>query len=458
MTGIEIYKYLPKTNCKKCGFPTCLAFAMKVAQKQADISLCSELSEESSQILEAASRPPIRLVSIGKSKKIEVGNEVVLFRHEKTFFHQSGLVVRIRDTEPLDNLIPLVKEITDYSVERVGLKLSLDGFALANESKNADSFSKLVAAVSSNTDLPLILMSTDPAIARLALDKVGQDKPLIYAANRDNWQDMAQLALDYQCPLAVFEPQGLSQLAELAELVNKKGVEDIILDPEALGFANSVDTLTQLRRLAIKKNYRPLGYPVITFPGDNTTSAEEEMVLAAQHIAKYASIVVLDHFSPGAVYPLLTLRLNIYTDPQKPIQVAPGIYPINNPKETSPLAVTTDFSLTYFSIAGELQSSGFPSWLLVCDTGGLSVLTAWAAGKFNAARIAKTVKQFDAASNINHRSIIIPGYVAVIKGELEEELSEWEVMVGPREALDIGRYLKQNWIAHSIPSPLKGEG
>ena len=446
MTGIEIYKHLPKTNCKKCGFPTCLAFAMKVAQKQVDISLCPELSEESRNILEAASRPPIRLVSIGGNKKIEVGNEMVLFRHEKTFYHQPGLVIRIKDTDPLDSAIRLVKKITDYSVERVGLKLSLDGFALANESKDADSFSKLVAAVNSATDLPLILMSTEPTIMKLALDKVGQNKPLIYAANRENWQDMAQLALDYQCPLAVFEPQGLSQLAELTEMVSQKGVEDIILDPGALGFAESTDTLTQLRRLAIKKNYRPLGYPVITFPGDSTTSVEEEMALAAQHIAKYAGIIALDHFSPGAIYPLLTLRLNIYTDPQKPIQVAAGIYPINSPKETSPLAVTTDFSLTYFSIAGELQSSGFPSWLLVCDTGGLSVLTAWAAGKFNATRIVKTVKQFEVASNINHRSIIIPGYVAVIKGELEEELPGWEIMVGPREALDIGRYLKQKWI------------
>jgi len=446
MTGIEIYKHLPKTNCKKCGFPTCLAFAMKVAQKQADISLCPELSEESRKTLEAASRPPIRLVSIGGDKKVEVGNETVLFRHEKTFFHQPALVVRIKDTEPLDNVIRLVKKVTNYSVERVGLKLSLDGFALANESKDTDSFSKLVEIVNSNTDLPLILMSTEPAIMKLALDKVGPSKPLIYAVNRDNWQDMAQLALDYQCPLAVFEPQGLSQLAGLTEMVTQKGVEDIVLDPGALDFANSIDILTQLRRLAIKKNYRPLGYPVITFPGDNAASIEEEMVLAAQHIAKYAGIIVLDHFSPGAIYPLLTLRLNIYTDPQKPIQVAAGIYPINNPKGTSPLAVTTDFSLTYFSIAGELQSSGFPSWLLVCDTGGLSVLTGWAAGKFTPAKIAKTAKQFDVASNINHQSVIIPGYVAIIKGELEEELPGWKVMVGPREAIDIGNYLKREWI------------
>ena len=446
MNGIEIYKQLPKTNCKKCGFPTCLAFAMKVAQKQVDISLCPHLSEESIKILEAASRPPIRLVSIGNHNNIGVGNETVLFRHEKTFYNQPGLVVRIKDTEPLDYAIQLANEVTNYSVDRVGLELRLNGFALANESRNTEEFCKLIKAVVDSTDLPLILMSAEPATMNLALEEAAQDRPLIYAATRDNWQDMAQLALNYHCPLVVSEPQGLSQLAELSKLVSQKSVEDIILDPGVLDSSNSVDTLTQLRRLAINKSYRPLGYPIITFPCDGTSSVEEEALLAAQHIAKYAGIIVLAHFSPETIYPLLTLRLNIYTDPQKPIQVAAGLYPINDPKGTSPLAVTTDFSLTYFSIAGELQSSGLPSWLLVCDTGGLSVLTAWAAGKFNATQIAKTVKQFDISSTLNHRSIIIPGYVAIIKGELEEELPGWKVMVGPRESMDIGRYLKQNWV------------
>ena len=445
MTGIEIYKYLPKTNCKRCGLSTCLAFAMKVAQKQVDISLCPCLSKESIEIIEAASRPPIRLVSIGSHKNFEIGNETVLFRHETTFYHQPGLVLRIKDTQPLDKSIQLVNKVTNYSVDRVGLELRLDGLALANESKNAEKFCKLTKSVKTNTNLPLILMSAEPETMNLALEEVAQDKPLVYTATRDNWQDMAQIAINYHCPLAVSEPQGLNQLAELTELVSQKGVEDIILDPGVLGSANSVAVLTQLRRLAVNKSYRPLGYPIITFPGDSTASTEEEALLAAQHIAKYAGIIVLDHFSPGTIYPLLTLRLNIYTDPQKPIQVASGLYPINNPKDTSPMAVTTDFSLTYFSMAGELQSSGFPAWLLVCDTGGLSVLTAWAAGKFNAAQIAKAIRQFNISSNINHRSIIIPGYISVIKGDLEEELPGWKIMVGPREAMDIGSYLKQNW-------------
>jgi acetyl-CoA decarbonylase/synthase complex subunit gamma len=418
---------------------------MKVAQKQVDISLCPELSPESKQVLEAASRPPIRLVSIGSTKKIEVGNETVLFRHEKTFYHQPGLVVRVRDTKPIDDVTHLIKEVTNYGVERVGLELTLDGFALDNESKDPSNFLRLVGVADANTSLALVLMSPDPAIMKLALEKVAQNRPLIYSATRDNWQDMAQLALDYHCPLAVSGMGNLNQLAELVEQIGQKGVEDIVLDPGTDSFDSSVDILTQLRRLAISKNYRPLGYPIITFPGEHTDGVEEETLLAAQHITKYAGIIVLDHFSPSAIYPLLTLRLNIYTDPQKPVRVAAGIHPINDPKNASPLLVTTDFSLTYFSVAGELQSSGFPSWLLICDTGGLSVLTAWAAGKFNAKAIAKAVRQFHVMDYVNHYTLIIPGYVALIRGGLEEELPGWKILVGPREAMDIGNYLKQKW-------------
>jgi len=446
LTGIQIYKYLPKTNCQKCGYPTCLAFAMKVVQKAVDISSCPDLSDEASQVLGDAVRPPIRLVNIGGEKKITVGDEVVLFRHEKRFYHPPAIVIKIKDTEPLDAVSELVEEVSNYNVERIGLNLGLDGLALLNESGDADKYVEFVAKVSESTDLPLIIMANNPETMRLALAKTAQNKPLIYAANSDNYNEMAQLALDFKCPLAISEKRGLSQLADVSELVTQKGVEDIVIAPGADDFSQSMNILTQLRRLAVNKNVRSLGYPIITFPGDAATSPEEEILLAAQHIAKYAGIIVLNDFSPALVYPLLVLRLNIYTDPQRPIQVTPGVYSINNPKETSPLAVTTNFSLTYFSVAGEVQSSGLPAWLLVCDTEGMAVLTAWAAGKFSAGSIADTVAKYSVDGNINHRNLIIPGYVAVIKGELEEELPGWEIMVGPRDAIDIGHYLKQKWV------------
>lgn len=446
LTGIQIYKFLPKTNCKECGFPTCLAFAMKLAAAGVELSACPYVNDEGKAALEAAAKPPIRLVTIGAGeKKIEVGNETVMFRHEKTFVHPTGLVVRIKDTASADEVAKTVEEVSSYSVDRVGMTLGMDGFAIQNESGDAATFARCVATVSSQTDLPLILMAGDPAGMSAALEKVGDAKPALYAATKDNIDQMVELAKKCGCPLAIRSSDGLNELAELTEKAAASGVADLILDPGIRGFADSLVTLTQIRRLALAKRFEPLGYPVITFPGEGASSLDEEAVLAAQHIAKYASIVVIDRFTPALALSLITLRLNIYTDPQKPIQMKPGLYQIGEPKADSPLCVTTNFSLTYFSIAGELESAGWPSWLLVCDTEGLSVLTAWSAGKFDAEKIAKAVKGENAAEKMSHRNVIIPGGVAVLRGELEEELPDWKIMVGPREAMAVGGFLKENW-------------
>jgi acetyl-CoA decarbonylase/synthase complex subunit gamma len=448
LTGIQIYKYLPKTNCKECGQPTCLAFAMKLAASQAELSACPHVSEESKQALAAASKPPIRLVTVGVGdKKIEVGNETVMFRHEKTFVHKPGLVVRVKDSMPLDQVTKIVSDVSNYKVDRVGITFGMDGIAVQNDSGDAATFAKCVEVIAGKTALPLILIATNPDSMSAALEKVAKAKPAIYAANKENIDKMVELAKKYACPLAIRSYDGLSELAELTEKAAKAGVEDLIMDPGVRGFGDTLVTLTQLRRLALNKRFEPVGYPIITFPGEGAASAQEEAVLAGQHIAKYGGIIVLDHFSPAIAYALITLRLNVYTDPQKPIQMKPGLYQILEPKPTSPLCVTTNFSLTYFSIAGELEASGWPSWLLVCDTEGLSVLTAWSAGKFDADKIAKTVKGQNAAEKVSHRNVIIPGGVAVLRGELEEALPDWKIMVGPREAMAVGGYLKEHWKA-----------
>ena len=250
---------------------------------------------------------------------------------------------------------------------------------------------------------------------------------------------MTKLAKRYKAALAVRVADGdLDALAGLAEQVRGAGVEDIVLDPGTCDYSHSLAVFTQLRRLALKKNERRVGYPLIAFAGDDA-------VLAGQHIAKYAGFVVLDSFSPATIYPLLVMRANIFTDPQKPIQVQPGLYEINNPDPTAPLLVTTNFSITYFAVANEVESSGLPAWLLVADAEGMSVLTAWAAGKFDAARIAKSVKTTGVTEKINHQRLVIPGDVAVLMGELEEELPKWEINVGPREAVDLPNYLKVRW-------------
>lgn len=442
ISGLEIYKLLPQTNCKDCGYPTCLAFAMKLAAKQAELKDCPHVSEEAAAKLAAAAAPPIRLVSIqGGNGKVEVGNETVLFRHEKTFYHKPGLFLRIKDTQDEGEITELVKRASEFNVDYVGIDLYLDGFAVEAASGDAGTFGKAVAAVRSATDKPIILIAPDGDLAQAGIEPA-QGRSLLYAATEENLDAFIEVAKQSGSAL-VIKAESLEKLAELTEKAKEAGVEDLVLDPQPTGYLDSLEKFTILRRLALKENYRPLGYPLISFPG--TIEDADETLLAGQHIAKYGGFIVLEEFDPAKLYALLVLRENIYTDPQKPIQVQPGVYEINNPDSDAPLMVTTNFSITYFSIANEIEGSGWPGWLLVADAEGMSVLTAWAAGKFDAERIAKDVKKFDVESKVNHKKLILPGQVSVLSGELEEELPGWEIMVGPREAVDIGPYLKTMW-------------
>lgn len=443
LSGLAIYKLLPKTNCKKCGLPTCLAFAMKLAALQAELSACPFVSDEAKTALDAASVPPIRLIAVGTGdRKVEEGNETVLFRHEKTFYHHPGLFYRLRDGEPAEAFQAELRRLAAYKVERVGIAMRVDGVAVDNTSKNAETFGARVASVVA-AGLPVVLMGDTPAAMEAGLKAAQGHSPLIYAANPQSWEAMAALATQFKAPLAVRSTDGLDELADLAQKLDGKGVKDLVLDPGKRDWSGSLTVMTQLRRLALKKNYRGLGYPIIAFPGEGAADADEEALLAVQFVAKYAGYIVLDHFDPAVHYTLLTLRQNIYTDPQKPIQVSPGLYEIGHPGQKSPLLVTTNFSLTYFSVAGEVEGSGIPSWLLITDAEGMSVLTAWAAGKFDAERIAKAVGTFGVPDKISHRKIVIPGFVSSISGELEEELKGWEVLVGPREAIGIPSFLRQ---------------
>jgi acetyl-CoA decarbonylase/synthase complex subunit gamma len=443
LSGLEIYKLLPQTNCKDCGFPTCLAFAMKLAAKQATLDDCPHVSEEAKTKLEAASAPPIRLIKLaGTGADLEVGNETVLFRHEKTFFHRCGLFWRLRDTEDLETLKQKAAEAAEFNVDYVGIDLFLDGFAIEAASGDPQTFQDTVNAVREVSDKPLILMAPTAELAEAGLEALDGDKPLLHAADPENWESMAELAKSAGVPLAV-RAESLDGLADLTQKLNDAGVQDLVLDPQTSGYLNSLHQLTAIRRLALKETFRPLGYPVITFPGGD--GKHDEALVAAEHVAKYSGFIVLDTFDPASLYALLVLRQNIYTDPQKPIQVQPGLYEINDPSPDAPLMVTTNFSITYFSVANEVEGSGKPGWLLVTDSEGMSVLTAWAAGKFDAERIAKDVKAFSVEEKVPHKKIILPGHVAVISGELEEELPGWEIMVGPREAVDLSAYIETMW-------------
>ena len=445
LTGLQIYKLLPKTNCKECGFPTCLAFAMKLAQKGTELDKCPYVDDEAKTALDAASAPPIKLVAIGAGERaFEIGNEVVLFRHEKTFFHQPGLVVRVKSDDA--QLAATAGAAGAYEVERVGMSLRLDGLAVEHSGGDAAAYAAAVAvARTAAPGVPLVLMSADAAAIDAALSGgAAADRPLVHAATPANWQAMAEVAKKHGAPLAIRAENGdLSTLAELSENVRSAGVEDIVLDPGTTSLQADLAAFTQLRRLALKKGARGLGFPIFALAGAPTWEAE--LVRASQAVAKYAGVVVLDNLVPAECYALITLRQNIYTDPQKPIQVEPKLYEIGSAGSDSPVLITTNFSLTYFSVSGEVESAGVPAWLLVADSDGQSVLNAWAAGKFDAEKIAKTVKDTGIESRISHKKLVIPGHVAGLSGEVEEELPGWQIMVGPRDAADIPNYLKNVW-------------
>ena len=435
LSGIQIYKMLPQTNCKECGFPTCLAFAMKLAAKQVELGSCPYVSEESKKQLAESAAPPIRLITLkADGTEVKAGNEVVMFRHEKTFYNKPGLFLRVKASDP--DIAKKVATADAYKVNYVGMDFTINGYAIEADGD----LPAAVKAVRSATKRPLILIGNDAAALDSSLSLLAGESALIYAADASNYEALAEVAKKHKAALVV-KGDSLDALADLTPKIQAKGVEDMVLDLGGKNLGEWLARSTQARRLALKSNFKPLGYPTIFFAAQN--GVEKEAVYASQAIAKYAGFVIIDTFAPEMIYPLLVLRENIYTDPQKPIQVQPGVYEINSPKPESPVLVTTNFSITYFAVANEVEGSGLPAWLVVTDAEGMSVLTAWAAGKFDAERIAKAIKGFDVASKVSRKRVVLPGHVAVLSGELEEELPDWEIRVGPREAVDLPAFMKQ---------------
>lgn len=441
LTGLEIYKLLPRTNCKECGQPTCLAFAMQLAAGKAALDKCPHVSDAAKEALGAASAPPIALVKVGAGERVlEIGNETVLFRHDKRFEHMTGIAVTVPDNLPPDEIEARVKAINALCFDRVGQMHSVDLVALENTSKDAAAFAAAVKTAQANTGLGMILISESPEAMAAALEVTGSAKPLIYAATADNFEKMAALAKQYDTALAV-KAQNLAALEDLVNKVTAAGVKHLVLDTGAREPHQVLADQTQLRRQALKR-FRSFGFPGIAFA--TNPDPVQRAVEAGLYVAKYAGIVVLDTADPAEILPLITLRLNVYTDPQKPIAVESKVYEIGAVTPQSPVYITTNFSLTYFCVAGDVESSRVPGYILPVDTDGISVLTAWAAGKFTPEKISETLNQSGIAEKVAHRKMIIPGGVAVLSGKLQE-LSGWEVLVGPRESAGIPAFLKQFW-------------
>ncbi|NLC55984.1 MAG: acetyl-CoA decarbonylase/synthase complex subunit gamma [Armatimonadetes bacterium] len=440
LTGLDLFKLLPKTNCGECGVPTCMAFAMKLAAKTVELAACPYASEEAKEKIGAASKPPIRLVKIGPPDyEVAVGNETVMFRHEKTFVHPTALAVRFSDTQSAEELAHLTAEVREYCLERVGEQLRLDLALVENVTGAVEPFVAAVKAVAGGTGRGLILKSDNPEALDAALQALEGQRPLIHAATPENAEAMAALALKHKAPL-VARAESLDALAALTARLAKLGVQDLVLDVPAENPAVALQHNTVIRKAALKSSFEPLGYPILNFvAGDDLPALVAD---ASTLMCKYASILVIDTLAAQALLPLMMLRQNIYTDPQKPIQVEPNIYPIGEPNENSPVLVTTNFSLTYFIVSGEIENSGVPAHLVIVECEGQSVLTAWAAGKFTGEKIAAFIKASDLESRVETRRLIIPGYVAQVSGELEENLPGWEIVVGPQEAADLGPFLK----------------
>ena len=442
LTGIQIFKLLPKTNCGECGVPTCLAFAMNLAAGKAELDSCPYVSDEARDQLAEASAPPIRPVAIGAGvRAFKVGGETVMFRHEKTFYNPTALAALIPSDVDAAALDTKLKTWNAFQYERVGLNLRPELVAVKDVSGDAAAFAAVARKIAEESEFGLVLMSENPDVIKGALVGCAFKKPLIYAATKDNVDDMGNLAKESGLPLAV-KAENMDDLIALNEKLTGMGLKDLVLDSGAREIKALFQDQVVIRRAPLKAANKLLGFPTITFPCEMADNLAVETLMASLLIAKYAGIVVLSDFEGESLFPLLLARLNIFTDPQRPMTVTEGIYEIGTPDENSPVLITTNFSLTYFIVSGEIEGSRVPSWLLIMDTEGLSVMTAWAAGKFSGDAVAVFVKKCGIADKIAHKKIIIPGYAAAISGEMEEDLPDWDVKIGPRDASLIPKFLK----------------
>jgi len=442
LTGIQIFKLLPKTNCKECGVPTCLAFAMNLASGKAELDACPYVSDEAKEQLAEASAPPIRPVKIGKGiRAFTTGGETVQYRHEKTFFNPTALAAMVGSDISDTDLETKLKTWNAFQFERVGLNLRPELVALKDVNGDAGAFAAKAKTIAETSEFNLVLMSDSTDAMKAAVEVAGFKRPLIYAATEANADDFGALAKENDLPLAV-KADSIEGLVPLLEKLTGMGLKNLVLDPGSRDIKQALEDQVALRRAALKDGNRMVGFPTITFPCEMASNLDMESLLAGMFIAKYGGIVTLSDFSGDVLFPLLLERLNIFTDPQRPMTVTEGIYEINNPDENSPVLVTTNFALTYFIVSGEIEGSRVPAYLLIKDAEGLSVMTAWAAGKFAGDDVGMFVKKSGIMDKVKHTEITIPGYAAAIAGDVEEELPGWTITVGPREAAHIPGFLK----------------
>jgi acetyl-CoA decarbonylase/synthase complex subunit gamma len=443
IAGSEIVKMLPgKKPCKDCGFPTCFAFAMKLASGGATVDKCPYLSEEVKAKLLDLLAPPIKLVTIGSGESaVKIGNEEVIYRHEKTFVHSPGIALLISDKDDKAKIEEKIKKIKELQFPWVGVNLKANLLALYFASGDRSKFLALVKKVYDSTDMGMILISEDMDTLFAARDICADRHPLLYPITKENIDKAIPKIKANLTPVGL-RGRSIEELVPLTIKLKDAGIEELVLSPGSKNFLEAIRDQTFIRRAALKQGFRPLGYPTIAFPCFMAKDGLKEMLVGSAFINKWASIIVFSDFDQYSLLPLLVQRLNIYTDPRFPMAVEQKYYEVGEPDEFSPVLVTSNWALTYFLVSSAVEATKVPSYICVKDAEGLGVLTAWAAGKFSGDSVGAFIKKCGIGGKVKHRKLIIPGKVARIKGELEDALNlEWEVIVGPRETTGIAAFL-----------------
>jgi len=461
LSPIDVYKLLPRTNCKECGEENCMAFATKLVNREVTLEQCPPLLtkeyEKAYRQLKEMLKPAIKEVVVGVGDRaVKLGGKLVMYRHEFTYSNPTAIAIDVTDEMAEDEISARIKKTEGFSFEYIGQTLRLNMIAVRSTSNDPDKFKATVRKVAESTNLPLILCSVNPSVLEAGLMAAPKARPLLYAATRENWREMAELALMYNCPLAVFAPNDLKLLRSLAKTLVAYGVEDLVLDPGTFvgdGLADTLNNFTMIRRAGCKRGDEVLGFPLMGVPMvawmDRGEAPEEivkwkEAYVAAMLIVRFADIVVMHSVDGWALLPGVVLRQNIYTDPRKPVAVEPGLKVFGSPDEGSPVMFTTNFALTYYTVASDIENAKVNAYLLVVDTEGIAVDSAVAGRKLTAEKVADAIKASGVEGKVKHKKLIIPGKSARLSGEIEE-LSGWQVLVGPRDSSDIPKFLQEKW-------------
>jgi len=473
LSPIDAYTLLPRTNCKKCGEANCMAFAAKLVNREVSLEGCPPILEKEHikeyKKLEEMLAPAIKEIVIGAGDRaVKIGGKLVMYRHEFTYHNPIALAFDVTDEMPArprfsgeEALLDRVKKVEGFSYEYIGRELKLDMIAVRSTSNDSTAFRSTVGTVTELTEMPLILCTFDPNVMEAGLVAASGRRPLIYAATKKNWKEMADLALMYDCPLTIFAPNDLSLLRSLSKTLMEYGVKDLVLDPGTFpdeGLSETVNNFTMVRRNACKGGDELFGFPLIGTPITAWLNGEEpkemlawkEAYLGSTLMTRYADILIMHSVDGWSQLPLVVWRFNIYTDPRKPVSVDPELYTFGEPNEKSPVMLTTNYALTYFTVESDLKKFGGNYYLIVADTEGISVESAVAGRYLTAESIAEAVKNSGIAEKVGHKHLIIPGMAARLSGETEDELkniglSGWHVMVGPRDSSGIGKFLDEKW-------------